>query len=90
MNKELNKLWETAQIGNHTFSMGIHSDDSGESYYSQIEHLKSGLTASLDALKYDKGFTDDTGNVFEIDKWVIDSIDCVISDMFLQVESEVA
>ena len=77
---------ETAQIGNHTFSMGIYSNDNGESYYSQIEHLKSGLTASLDALKYDKGFTDETGNVFEIDKWVIDSIDCVISDMFLQVE----
>ena len=77
---------ETTKIGSHTFSMGIHSDDNGESYYSEIEHLESGLTASLDALKYDNGFIDDSGNVFELDKWVIDSIECVISDMLLQVD----
>ena len=77
---------ENTQIGKHTFSMGIYSDDNGKSYYSEIQHLESGFTASLDALKYDSGFIDDTGNVFEIDKWVIDSIDCIISDMFLQVE----
>ena len=77
---------ETTKIGTHTFTMGIYSDDNGESYYSQIEHLESGLTASLDALKYDNGFIDDTGNVFEVEKWIIDSIDLSISDMFLQVD----
>lgn len=76
---------EKTKIGDHTFSMGIHSDDNGESYYSQIEHIESGLTASLDALKYDNGFVDDTGNLFEVEKWIIDSIDLSISDMFLQV-----
>lgn len=83
MNKAIE---ETTQIGNHTFAMGIHSDDNGESYYSQIEHLESGLTASLDALKYDNGFIDDTGNIFEVPKWMIDSINLSISDMFLQVD----
>jgi hypothetical protein len=77
---------EITQIGNHTFSMGIHSDDNGESYYSEIEHLGSGLTASLDALKVDKGFIDESGEILEMDKWIIDSIDCFISDMFLQVD----
>ena len=78
---------ETTNIGNHRFTMGIYSDDNGESYYSQIEHLESGLTASLDALKYDKGFIDETGDIFEVEKYIIDTIDCFISDMFLQVEN---
>jgi len=77
---------ETTKIGNHTFSMGIHSDDNGESYCSEIEHLGSGLTASLDALKFDSGFIDDSGEILEMEKWIIDSIDCVISDMLLQVD----
>jgi hypothetical protein len=78
---------EITQIGNHKYQMGIYSEDNGASYYSQIEHLESGLTASLDALKYDNGFIDDTGNIFDIEKWVIDTIDCFISDMFLTIES---
>lgn len=80
---------ETTHIGNHKFTMGIYSDDNGESYYSQIEHLGSGLTASLDALKYDKGFEEDTGHILKIDQFIIDTIDCFISDMFLQVDDKV-
>ena len=73
---------ETTKIGNHKFKYGIHTDDAGESYYSEIEHLESGLTASLDCLKYDGGFIDETGSLLPIEKYIIDSLDADISDMY--------
>ena len=73
---------ETTKIGNHNFKYGIYTEDNGESFYSEIEHLESGLTASLDCLKFDGGFIDETGTLLQIEKYIIESLDFDISDMY--------